>query len=87
MHQSGERVWTGNGDSRCDVTGLNWNLNLLHALKKEEKGHHIPTDWTHPTFSVPGSAPVQKGPFLSPPAEDTAILQGQPLKQGASRRH
>lgn len=43
-----------------DVTGLNWNLkiNLLHALQREEKGHEIPPDWTHPVFSAPGSAPV-----------------------------
>lgn len=76
MHQNGERVWTGNGDSRCDVTGLNWNLkvNLLHALQREEKGHEIPTDWTHPMLSKLELTQALKGPFLVPPAEDTAVF-------------
>lgn len=59
-HQSRERVCTGNGDSRRDVMDLNWNLqvNLLRALQREEKGHQIPVDRTHPVISAPGSAPV-----------------------------
>lgn len=82
MHQRGQRVRTGNGDSRCDVTGLNWNLkvNLLHVLQREEKGHDVPADWAHPKFSVPGSALVEQGPFLSLPAEDREFSQGQPMK-------
>lgn len=58
MHQSGGWVWTGKGDSGCDVTGLNWNLHVPRALQREEKGHEIPTDWTHPMFFVSGSALV-----------------------------
>lgn len=60
-------MWTGNGDSGCDVTGLNWNLHVPPALQREEKGHEIPTDWTHPMFCVCGSALVQKGLFLPTP--------------------
>lgn len=65
IHRSRERVCTGNGDSRCDVTDLNWNLkvNLLYAVQREEKGHKIPAGWTHPVLSVPWSAPVYKRPF------------------------